>query len=200
MTTLATRMLDSAFGHPRGALGRLGGTLMARGNAETERRMVRIARPGATDIVLVLGPGPGIGLLAAGERAALAIGVDPSEAMLAASSRRCAALLASGKVELRNGTATATGLAADSVDVALSVNNVQLWSDLPAGMAELARVLRPGGRLLISVHDRWAPRGLIEAVTAARFTELQSWRWEPDSRMAATAFQLRATKLPVPGR
>lgn len=191
-------MLDSAFGHPRGALGRFGGALMARGNAETERRIVEIARPEATDTVLVLGPGPGIGLRAVGERAALAIGVDPSEVMLAAARHRCAALLASGKVELRQATATATGLAANSVDLALSVNNVQLWSDLPAGITELATVLRPGGRLLISVHDRWAPRGLTKAVLAARFTELQSWRWEPAGRLAATAFQLRARKPPVP--
>lgn len=194
MNTLATRMLDTAFGHPRGALGRLGGALMARGNAQTERRVVEIARPDAADTVLVLGPGPGIGLRAVAERDALAIGVDPSGVMVEAARRRCAALVRAGRVQLRTGTAGDTGLDSGSVDLALSVNNVQLWPDVPTGLAELARVLRPGGRLLISVHDRWAPHGLAGAVTAAGFTELQSWRWEPEGRMASTALQLRASK------
>jgi ubiquinone/menaquinone biosynthesis C-methylase UbiE len=187
-------MLDSAFGHPRGTLGRIGGALMARGNAETERRVVEIARPGAADTVLVLGPGPGVGLHAAAERAALVIGVDPAEAMLEAAGRRCAEQVQAGTVQLRTGTASETGLDAESVDLAVSVNNVQLWSDVPAGLAELARVLRPGGRLMISVHERWAPHGLAEAVSAAGFIESQSWRWEPEGRMASTAFQVRATR------
>lgn len=194
MNVLATRMLDSAFGHPRGALGRLGGALMARGNAETERRVVEIARPAGSDTVLVLGPGPGIGLVAAAQRAALAIGVEPSDAMRRAAQRRCAELLRAGKVRLVTGTAGETGVDECSVDLAISVNNVQLWPDVPAGLAELARVLRPGGRLMISVHERWAPRGLAEAVSAAGFTELQTWRWDPDGPMASTAAQLRACK------
>jgi SAM-dependent methyltransferase len=144
--------------------------------------------------VLVLGPGPGVGLRAAAERAALVIGVDPAQAMLDAAGRRCAEAVRAGTVRLRIGTASDTGLDTGSVDLAVSVNNVQLWSDLPAGLAELMRVLRPGGRLMISVHDRWAPRGLAEAVTEAGFVETQSWRWEPDGRMAPTAFQLRTTK------
>jgi hypothetical protein len=37
MTTMFMRALDAAFGHPRGVAGRLGGAIMARGNAEQER-------------------------------------------------------------------------------------------------------------------------------------------------------------------
>lgn len=194
MNTFAGRMLDDAFGHPRGPLGKLGGKLMARGNAETERRVVQIARPGDTDTVLVLGFGPGVGLRAAAERAAGVVGVDPSGPMREAARQRCAELLDAGRVELRAGTAADTGLPAANVDLALSVNNVQLWDDVPAGLAELHRVLRPGGRLLISVHERWAPENLQGAVRAAGFVELQSWRWEPPGRMAGTALQLRASK------
>lgn len=44
MTTMFMRALDAAFGHPRGVAGRLGGAIMARGNAEQERLAVQHAQ------------------------------------------------------------------------------------------------------------------------------------------------------------
>lgn len=35
---------------------------MARGNADTERHMVSVVQLGERDVVLVVGPGPGVGL------------------------------------------------------------------------------------------------------------------------------------------
>jgi arsenite methyltransferase len=55
------RLLDAAFGHPRGLLGRLGGAVMARGNAGQERRAVGHASLRAGERLLVPGPGPGLG-------------------------------------------------------------------------------------------------------------------------------------------
>lgn len=149
-----TRMLDLAFGHPRGPLGRLGGMLMARGNAEQEARAVDRAALQPGDRVLVLGHGPGIGLALAAAAVAPSghvVGVDPSALMRRAAAARTAREIARGLVEVREGTAEATGCADASVDAAISVNNVMLW-DLPVGFAELARVLRPGARLVVSVH------------------------------------------------
>jgi len=190
-------LLDRAFGHPNGALGRIGGALMARGNAATERHIVDVAALTDRDIVLVLGPGPGIGLRAAGERARHATGVDPSEAMLRASVARCGDLVHAGKVGVRNGSAEATGAGDAAFDVVISVNNVLLWDDLAAGFAEVYRVLRPGGRFVLSSHQKWLPvprQELIAKVEAAGLTDVQSWTWQPPTRMAALAFQLRAVK------
>lgn len=71
MANLGTRLLEMSFGRPSGPLGRIGGRLMARGNAATERRLVDLAELDHRDVVLVLGPGPGIGLEAAARRARL---------------------------------------------------------------------------------------------------------------------------------
>jgi SAM-dependent methyltransferase len=181
-------VFDRAFGHPRGLLGRIGGAVMAYGNAETERQVVNVARLTPEETVVVIGPGPGIGLEAAAAQARLAIGVDPSEEMLALCRDRCTG------VELRIGTAADTGLPGESADVVLSVNNVQLWDDRAAGFAELHRVLRPGGRLVLSAHERWLPvsrHELAAEVAAAGFTDLQTWTWQPPG-FGTTAAQLRA--------
>lgn len=87
------RVLDAAFGHPRGLVGRLGGALMARGNATQERWAGQQAdlRPGGQ--VLVVGPGPGVGIALASAAVAPGghvVGVDPSQTMrqMAATAAR----------------------------------------------------------------------------------------------------------------
>jgi arsenite methyltransferase len=195
MRTSLAPVLDRAFGHPRGLAGRLGGALMAHGNAATEQHVVDVARLTANEQVLVLGPGPGVGVLAAARRARHVLAVDPSADMLESCARRCAAEVRSGAVELRAGSATSTGSADSSVDAVLTVNNVQLWGDRLAGHRELLRILRPGGRLLLSAHEKWLPvprHALATELEAAGFTDVQTWVWDPPGPAASRAAQLRA--------
>lgn len=128
---MTQRLLTKGFGRPSGLLGRLGGRLMAHGNAATERRVVALVAPTEQDVVLVIGPGPGVGLEAAARRSAHVIGVDPSDVMLAMARRRCASAVARGRLRLAVGTAARTGEPDNSVDVVISVNNLQLWPDVP---------------------------------------------------------------------
>jgi arsenite methyltransferase len=143
-------LLDAAFGHPRGVLGRLGGAIMARANRQQERDAIERAALTRGEQVLVVGHGPGIGVELAAEAVSPGghvLGVDPSDAMRAMATARCRRF----NVDLRAGSAERTGCADGSVDVAISVNNVMLW-DRRAGFVELRRVLKPGGRLVITVH------------------------------------------------
>jgi ubiquinone/menaquinone biosynthesis C-methylase UbiE len=154
MHQVLIKALDSTFGHPRGVMGRFGGAVMVRGNAPQEQWAAELAdlRPG--DRVLVLGPGPGVGLaLTAGAVGAegFVLGVDPSEAMRKMAAARCSAGIRSGRVEIRDGTSENTGCADASMDKVISVNNITMW-DRPASFRELRRVLRPGGQLTIVAH------------------------------------------------
>ena len=74
------------------------------------------------------------------------IGVDLSEAMVARARRRFRGI---ERLRLLAGSVEALWLDRASVDKAASVNNLYFWSNPEAGLRELARVVRPGGRLAI---------------------------------------------------
>ena len=103
-----------------------------------------------TDHVLEVGIGGG-GLLALMLRAgALRLhGVDISSAIVDRAEERFAKEVASGQLRLCEGSVEAIPLGNGSVDKAVSVNSLYFWKDLPAAMGELARVVRPGGRLVL---------------------------------------------------
>jgi SAM-dependent methyltransferase len=83
-------------------------------------------------------------------------GIDTSEAMLALARRRCAA---APNVELRQGDATAVPLPDMGADAAISVQVQEYVEDVGTALAELRRILRPGGRVLVFDID-WATYSL----------------------------------------
>lgn len=162
MISVAYPVLDRMFARPRGVLGRLGGRMMARLNVDIERRVADLAQLSPGQSVLVVGPGPGVGLVLAAERTGpegQVVGIEPSATMRAQAAARCAGLvqagrLEAGRIEVRDAHVAATGATDGSIDVVISVNNVMFWPDRDAAFAELHRVLRPGGRLVIGTHER----------------------------------------------
>ncbi|HEX8005629.1 MAG TPA: class I SAM-dependent methyltransferase, partial [Trebonia sp.] len=142
-----SRLALRGFALPQGTLGRLGGLIMARGNQAANGEITGLLDIRAGDQVLEVGYGPGVLLrqLAEHTLAARVTGVDPSPVMRDMARRRCAAAIAVGRADPRLGTATRTGLPGAAFDHVVSVNNVLFWGDIPAGFAELRRVLRPGG-------------------------------------------------------
>lgn len=95
------------------------------------------------------------GLLAAG---AEVVGVDRSDAMVARARLRFGRELRAGRVTLHRASVERLPLAQAAVDKACSVNALYFWPDLLAAVAELARVLRPGGALLLCFQTPEAVR------------------------------------------
>ena len=102
--------------------------------------------------VLDLGSGGGIDVLLSARRVGptgRAIGVDMTDEMLALARRNADEANATN-VEFRKGTIEALPLDDASVDVVISNCVINLASDKPAVFREIARVLRPGGRMGVS--------------------------------------------------
>ena len=106
--------------------------------------------PGET--VLDLGSGGGIDVLLSAARVGTtgrAIGVDMTDEMIELS-RRNARDAKAANVDFLKGTIEALPLPDASVDVVISNCVINLAADKPAVFAEIARVLRPGGRIGVS--------------------------------------------------
>ncbi|MGI8829354.1 MAG: arsenite methyltransferase [Candidatus Limnocylindria bacterium] len=102
--------------------------------------------------VLDLGSGGGIDVLLSAKRVGpngRAFGLDMTDEMLALARRNT---LDAGamNVEFLKGRIESIPLPADSIDVVISNCVVNLAADKPAVFREIARVLRPGGRIGIS--------------------------------------------------
>jgi arsenite methyltransferase len=80
------------------------------------------------------------------------VGVDASAPMLALSAKRSEG---HSNVRFHEGTVTSLPLPDADFDRALSVQVLEYVADIPAALAELHRVLKPGGRVLIWDVD-WA--------------------------------------------
>lgn len=86
------------------------------------------------------------------------IGVDPSDAMLLRARRRFRRELAAGDLHLLEGSAERLPVGNQAVDKAVSVNTIYFWQELAPALAEFARVLRPGGRLVLCFQTPAAVR------------------------------------------
>ena len=102
--------------------------------------------------VLDLGSGGGIDILLSGKRVGptgRVFGLDMTDEMLALAQRNIAEAGATN-VELLRGQIEDIPLPADSIDVVISNCVVNLAADKPAVFREIARVLKPGGRVGIT--------------------------------------------------
>jgi arsenite methyltransferase len=104
------------------------------------------------EVVLDLGSGGGIDVILSAKRvgpSGTAYGLDFTDEMLALA-RRNAAEAGVTNVHFLKGAIEQVPLPADSIDVVISNCVINLSVDKPAVLTEMARVLKPGGRLGIS--------------------------------------------------
>lgn len=126
------------------------------------RAVVEQAAPIAGQDVLDLACGTGKAALLAAARGARVIGVDAAARLLVVARKRADTF--GVDLEVREGDLLALPVADASADVVLSVFGVVFAADPAQALQEIARVLRPGGRVLLSA---WVPGGPIDAMLGA---------------------------------
>jgi len=144
--------------------GRIMATVMATGNADMENAAVELVNPRPDAKVLMIGCGPGVGVVAAARRVSngMVIGLDPSEVMVERTRTRCRSVRVGHITRIERAAAELLPLPDRSQDAVVSVNNIQLWSDRAVGLDECVRVLVPGGALVVLLHT-WAMPDAVSA-------------------------------------
>jgi len=110
--------------------------------------LVEALRPRPADRVVDLGAGAGHATLAVAPHVAHVTAIDPTPEMLAVAGR-LAAERSIANVSFTRATADALPFPDESLDAAVSRFSIHHWPDPPAALREVARVLRPGGRVVL---------------------------------------------------
>lgn len=113
--------------------------------------------PGARVLDLATGTADVALAILAGEPAGQVVGVDPSAQMLAVGREKVRAANLTRAIDLREGDACALPFEADSFDAVTIAFGIRNVSDRPRALAEMARVVRPRGR--VAVLELTEPEG-----------------------------------------
>jgi ubiquinone/menaquinone biosynthesis C-methylase UbiE len=108
------------------------------------------------DHILDIGCGHGRGLteLAARARNGRVVGDDPSGLMVEIARERNLSLIQSGRADVIPATVESLPFPDGSFEKVLCVHVLYFWKDLDAPLHEIARVLKPGGRLGLLFRTR----------------------------------------------
>jgi ubiquinone/menaquinone biosynthesis C-methylase UbiE len=163
------------FGRPKGILGQLGGFILARTKRDFTQWVIHLLEVQPDDKVIEVGFGPGVAIqiLADAVSTGYVAGVDYSEEMVEQARVRNAKAIEAGLVQLQYGLVEALPFADDTFDKALAINSMQVWSDAIAGLREMRRVMKVGGKIALGFtpYSGQPSTGLTEMLTAAGFTE-----------------------------
>ncbi len=144
------------LGNPHGWLAALTGMVLNHANAEPIRAAIEwlALQPGQRVVEVGFGGGYSLSLLVravGAEGQVFALELSPE--LLARARRRFIVPRMQGRLRIDRAPVEQLPLADASFDAALSMHTIFFWTDVDRGLDELARVLKPGGRLVLGLAD-----------------------------------------------
>ena len=182
----------------RGPLGRIIAFLMAHETWAHNRRVIEALDVAHCDHVLDIGCGPGRSLatLASLAPEGRVVGADPSVLMTGLAVKRNSALVRARRVEIVIASAASLPFANAAFDKALCVHVLYFWNDLDRAFAEIARVLKPGGKLALFFRTNadakavqafptevYRFRSLTEVIASLEEAGLAAEQWDEPATM-----------------
>jgi SAM-dependent methyltransferase len=125
-------------------------------------------------------------------------GIDFSETMVGEAEAFNRGLIEAGRAAFRFASVEEIPFAAGSFDRALTVNTIYFWPEPVRALAEIRRVLRPGGLLLVSVGN---PEQMRRGIPFTRTASASTTRHGSKSCMRAPASTTsRSSSIATPRR
>ena len=141
------------FGKPSGPLGELGARLMPSMNGDTYRQVADELGLQGDDDVLDVGCGAAVLLSDHAAKVRSVAGLEASGIQLGKARSRLAERLAAGSAELVKGDMGSLPWEDGRFSAVAAVNVLKFAPDPPGAVREMARVLRAGGRIVITIDD-----------------------------------------------
>jgi ubiquinone/menaquinone biosynthesis C-methylase UbiE len=156
MNEEALRSIAAQLRQPHGEYALQVGEMMNEGNLHINLNTIEALHPEPNDTILEIGMGNGFfvkAILAAADSVKYT-GCDFSEAMVEEARKRNAQFVQSGQATFHTASADKLPFADETFDKIFTINTIYFWDDQPAVFAELRRVLKPKGQLLIAVRPK----------------------------------------------
>lgn len=179
---LRSRWWNTFFGVPRGPIGWLGARIMRKSNPTFYRAVAAELELQSDDELLDVGCGSAGMLVEPAAELPFVAGLDASEIQLGMARERLAERIAAGTAEIVGGDATALPWDDERFSVVTSINAIKFFPDPLAALREMHRVLRPGGRLAVTMGEAgYAPEGSTDAVVDG----FGQWQWSDAAAQSA---------------
>ena len=121
------------------------------------REVVRAVSPQPGEHVVDIGAGMVPATVLAAKAGAAVLAVDPTRYMRRILAARRLGQRGRNDIRVADGSAESIPVDDHSIDAVWTVNTMHHWTNMDAAIVELARVLRPGGRLVLVDEDFDAP-------------------------------------------
>jgi len=148
------RYIAKQFSRPNGFGGKIVSAVMNRQNRPMYEETERLLSLSASDHVLDIGCGNGYVLnMLALRYLCVFTGIDISESAITTAARRNHKFLNDGIMYLSCQNAETMSFANASFDKAYTINTVYFWNSLESVMAEIHRVMKPGGLFVNTIYS-----------------------------------------------
>jgi ubiquinone/menaquinone biosynthesis C-methylase UbiE len=187
LNSVKASLLAGQHGHPKGIIGYVLGEQMVRQHVPETDWTISLLKIQPEDHILELGFGAGraVELVAAQAPSVRVAGIDISQTMLRAARRRNACAIKKGQVVLCHGDLMNLPFPDDSFDKVFSIQTLYFWPDPQRALAEIFRVLKPSGMLVITLST-----GTVDPITV---TGLEQYQYLLEEQILPAMMQLGYT-------